>query len=351
MNEPHSTCLDFDLLRGLTHTPALPGREAALARLIQSELPEEGWQTRLDGVGNLIATRPGGGKHVLFAAHMDEVGLLVRRITPQGFLLVERLGGMSMHALEGSRLSLWTESGELDVQVGLLPEHLWTPAAADVRSLYLDVGARSAQEAAAMGIQVGDGLTWSSPLQRLGAHFVSGKALDDRLGCYLLLRLARLWQAVPPGCTLSLAFVVQEETSEMGSLPVMQTIAPDFVIGVDCTLAFDTPDLEGRQSDVRLGKGAALKWLDTIPGKPVFVPNLELARRIRSVARAQNIPLQDEVVTGIINALMPLPFAGRGVPCAALSIPLRYHHSPVEVAHVQDVENTLALLRCLIDEI
>jgi len=102
---------------------------------------------------------------------------------------------------------------------------------------------------------------------------------------------------------------------------------------------------------VRLGKGAALKWLDTIPGKPVFVPNLELARRIRSVARAQNIPLQDEVVTGIINALMPLPFAGRGVPCAALSIPLRYHHSPVEVAHVQDVENTLALLRCLIDEI
>ncbi len=329
--------LNLDLLDKLTRTPGLPGREAQVAALIHASLPER-WETRQDALGNLIAHIPGKGRRVMLLVHMDEVGLIVRRITPEGFLRVERMGGMGVQALPGSRLTLWTRAGEIPANVGVLPQHLDDHYAPDIATLYVDIGAASRQEVEALGVRVGDGLTWRASLERVGQRRISAKALDDRLGCLVLLTLAERLRPPDLECDLYLAFTVQEETMLMGGLPAVQAFAPEIVIGVDGTLAFDTPDLFETQSELCLGRGPALKWMDTMRGKQVsYVPDWGLAQRVVAFAERMGAPLQSEVVTGLSTALSPVPYAGSGVKTLAFSIPIRYHHTPVETADLSDV--------------
>lgn len=341
--------LDIALLKGLSETPGLPGREMPVAEAIRAALPRGGWEVSTDAPGNLVAHLPGDGPRVLLVAHMDEVGLIVRRITGGGFLLVERMGGMGVRSLPGSRLTLWTDSGPLPAIAGVLPHHLDTKGPPDLADVYVDIGAASRADAERMGARVGDVLTWSSALERHGYSLVCGKALDDRLGCFVLVTLAHGLDAHPPACDLYLAFVVQEETMLMGGLPVAQRLSPDVAIGVDGTLAFDTPDLEGKQSDIRVGAGPALKLFDAIRGGGAsFVPGRRLARLVLEVAAREGIPLQREVITGLSTAITPLTYAGDGLEAAALSLPIRYHHSPVETADLSDAAHMVGLLLALL---
>jgi putative aminopeptidase FrvX len=334
--------LDLELLKTLTQIPGLPGRELRVAEVIRSALPKD-WTAWIDPLGNLIARRPGKGPKLLLVAHMDEVGLVVRRITPDGFLQVERLGGMGVRALPGSRLDLWTSKSCLNGVVGVPPAHLDKGEILSMESLFVDIGSSTRQEVEQRGVEIGDGLTWHAVFDRLGEKMVISKALDDRLGCFVLLELAKT--EFSSDCDLYLGFVVQEETMLQGALPVVQAVQPEIVIGIDGTLAFDTPDLEGAQSEIRLGCGPALKILDAIRGKmAAFVPDWGLVERIRSTAYEIGVPLQSEVVSGISTAVTPLPYSGGGVRTAALSLPVRYHHSASEVGHMGDAEDLVRLL-------
>jgi putative aminopeptidase FrvX len=341
--------LDWNLLAELVAAPGLPGREGPVAVVIEKALPSS-FKVSRDRLGNLAACRPGPGARWMLVAHMDEVGLIVRRITPQGYLLVERLGGMSLRALPGSPLTVWTESGTgIPATAGTLPAHLDNTTITPL--VYLDLHTGSAEATRALGVQVGDGVTWAAGLRQPGEHALIAKALDDRLGCFTLLSLAQRLVGSDLSCDLTLAFTVQEETMLSGGLPLIQAFQPEFLVGVDGTLAFDTPDLLGQQSDLRLGAGPALKWMDAIRGKmAAFVPDLEFARRIRRLAREQGLPLQDEVVSGISTAITPMVFGGAGVRAAALSLPVRYHHTPSETADKRDVEHLVKLLMALVSK-
>ncbi len=352
----HSIDLDLALLGLLSETPGLPGREAMVMGIIQQSLPEN-WIAETDKIGNLVCHNPDWencGPKVMLMAHMDEVGLIVRRILPNGFLQVQRLGGMGLRSLPGARLDLWTSTGlRLPAQTGVLPQHMDKPEFRDLEDMYVDIGVESLQEAVEIGVQIGDGLTWASTFERLGKNLVRGKALDDRLGCFVMLAFARVLveQKILPACDLHLAFVVQEETLLSGGLPSVQGIDPEIVIGIDGTLPFDTPDLIGGQNDVRLGGGPSLKWLEAIRGKMACtVPDLKLAQIVRRTAKDVGIPLQDEVIVGIGTALNPVPYANKGVRIVGLSLPVRYHHSPVEVADLRDVKEMIVLLSALIQQ-
>lgn len=339
-----SQYFDFPLLAELVRTPGLPGRENRVADCLAAALLP-GWELERDPLGNLLAHRPAPGPAWMLVAHMDEVGLIVRRITPEGFLLVERLGGISLRSLPGSRLTLWTQNGPLPAQAGSLPAHLdpGTPQAWE--NLYIDIGAASRQQAAALGARVGDGLTWASELTLQADGRLVGKALDDRLGCAALIGLARALEGARPKVDLTLAFVVQEETMLMGGLPAVNTRQPEVILGIDGTLAFDTPDTRGQQSEIVLGSGPAIKWMDAIRGKmAAFVPDQALAQQIRATAAELELPLQDEVVSGISTAITPLLYAARGARAAALSLPIRYHHTPVETADQRDLTSLIQLL-------
>jgi putative aminopeptidase FrvX len=340
---------ELDLLTKLVETPGLPGREEKITKLILENIPSN-WETKIDPIGNLISHLPGNGKRVLLTAHMDEVGLIVRRITKEGFLLIDRLGGINIYTLPGSRLDLWTDRGKLPAQGGILPQHLADNKIIDLTRLYLDVGAVSQAEVNKMGIKVGDGLTWNAPLRIFGKDIISGKALDDRLGCWTLINLIQsIGEPLP--CDLFLAFIVQEETSLASSTPVAQSINPDIIIGIDGTLVFDTPDLESQQSDVRLGCGPALKWMDSIHGKSgTYIPSFPLVKRIRELASASNIPLQTEIISGLTTTVNLLPFANQGIKTAAISLPIRYHHSPIETASLKDADEVLKLVSLIIQD-
>ena len=343
-----SLALDFDVLRELTAAPGLPGREAPVADLIRRKMPT-GWELESDPLGNLVAHRPGPGARLMFMAHMDEVGLIVQRITPQGFLKVDRLGGMGLRSLPGSRLTLWSDMGPLNAQVGVLPQHLENRQYLELTDLYVDIGAGSADEARRMGVQVGDGLTWRAHFERLGETCFSSKALDDRLGCFALLSLAA--RELDTQADVCLAFVAQEETILAGGLPAVEKYRPDVLVGVDGTLTFDTPDTLNSQCELVLGGGPALKWMDAIRGKnAAFVPDRGLVQRVRTLAKSVGISLQDEVVSGISTALAPLTYTAGGVRSVALSLPVRYHHSPAELADRRDVESLVNLLEKMVGE-
>lgn len=342
--------VNLELLASLCKTPGLPGREEEISFLIRQNIPSP-WQTQQDALGNLIAHLPGKGNRLLILAHMDEVGLIVRRITPEGFLLVERLGGMHITALPGNRLCLWSNGRCVPAWVGLPPQHLAAESPIALKDIYIDVGAASGKETREMGIQIGDGLTWDSPLVRTDNDWVCTKALDDRLGCYILIALANLITKNSVPYDLYLAFVVQEETSTHSALPIIRSVNPDYALGIDGTLAFDSPDVFHQQTELQIGNGPAIKWMDAIRGKSAtYLPDGKLAKHIQKTAQQQNIPLQTEIVSGLTTALNLIPFSQQGIKTAALSIPIRYHHSPVETACLSDVQHLIKLLLCVLSQ-
>ncbi len=343
---------DITLIQHLTQTPGLPGREIRVVERIKAALPQENWQVSIDAVGNLIARKPGQGKKLLFIVHTDEVGLIVRRITPEGFLKVERLGGIGLQVLPGSAFDLWTQQDRFDALVGCLAAHMENggPEKIKLDDLYVDVGAASRDEVLSWGIQVGDGLTWKSDFCQLPGGRIRGKALDDRLGCFVLIKLAQMLEDKALDYDLSLGFVGQEESMLIESAPVVNRMAPDIVIGIDGTLTFDTPEITEPQCDLDLGKGPAVKLMDAIRGKTGYLPDWNLTQKIIHFMLSAGFNVQREVVVNISTALSLVPFMNSGIETASFSLPIRYHHAPVEVADLQDLESLLNALQSMLLE-
>lgn len=341
---------DWDLLEQLTALPGLAGFEEPVRRFIAQRLEQMRIPFEIDNLGNLIAHIHGEGPRVLFVAHMDEVGHIVSKIRADGYLGIERIGGISTAALCGQPVQVWTAKGFLPGVIGVYPQHLERLGAEpSPRRPFVDIGARSREEALACGVQVGAMVTYAPSFTRLNQRLIRSKALDDRVGCYLLLQLASQWSDGQPLADLFLVFTVQEESNLRGAVPVARRIAPQYIIGLDVTLAFDTPDLAPlEQSEVALGKGPALKLMDHLPGSLYgTVAHPGLRAHIENIAAKKGIPLQHEVVMGLTTAISPLTFVESGIATVGLSIPSRYNHSPVEVVSTDDIEAAETLLEAL----
>lgn len=336
-------------LENLCAAQGISGFEAPAAEAIKGCFNRMGIQSRLDKVGNLIVHLPGHGPRVLLVAHLDETGYIVRKILADGFLQLERVGGAAWPALIGQHVQVWTETGQVPGVIGMTPPHIAAGAVpADLGKLFVDIGVRSLSDAQTLGIEIGNPLT-CKPIFQVMQRRVSAKALDDRAGCALLVHLAEQLLGTELNCDLYLAFVVQEENLLVGAQPVVFNIEPDWILGLDATLTYDTPDLGSAYSDVALGKGPAIKIMDHIRGRGQgFISHLELRKHIEYLAREEQIPLQREIATGISTAVAPLPFTQAGYPVAALSFPLRYSHSPAEVADLDDLSQTLDLLLAIV---
>ncbi len=337
--------LDLSLLAELCEKPGLPGFEGPIAGFLAGYLHARGIEARVDRIGNVIAHLPGDGRRAMLIAHMDEVGLLVRKIHAGGFLAVERLGGASPHVLPGKRVLVWTDHGPLPGVMSAVPMHL----VADIPQpslpgMHVDLGLRSKAEAEALGVEVGLPITYAPSFDRIH-NCIASKSLDDRLGCFLLLELAARIQAQPGQCDLWLVFVVQEENVLNGGVPPANAIQPDWALGVDATLAFDTPDLPSGQNEVALGAGTVVKVMDRVrtTGQGL-IAHQGLRKHLESLAKSAGIPFQREVIIGISTAATPLAFTVTGIPSAAVSFPLRYSHSAIEVADLDDLRATADLL-------
>jgi putative aminopeptidase len=341
---------DFSLIQRLVETPGLPGRESLVVKVIQDALKVDNWETKVDPIGNLTAQKPGKGKKLLFIAHTDEVGLIVRRITPEGFLKVERLGGIGLQALPGSAFDLWTNEGRFDALVGCFAAHLEndSPEKTSLEDMYVDIGGTSKEEVLSWGVAVGDALTWKPDFCQLPGSRIRSKALDDRLGCFALIKLAHALSDTALDYDITLAFVVQEECMLYESAPIVNAFEPEIVIGIDGTLTFDTPDGSEPQCDIGLGKGPTIKLMDAIRGKTGYLPNWALTSNIIRFMEQSGFSYQREVVVNLSTALSLVPFMNSGLRTASLSLPIRYHHAPVEVADVKDLEVLINALQAMV---
>ncbi len=308
-------------------------------------------QVEVDRIGNVICHVPGKAepaRRMMLFAHMDEIGFIIRKIEADGFIRIERIGGVSTQILPGTRVKILGEQPAVGV-IGT-PSHHFIRAESKfsvpaVGELYIDIGAASAREVEERGIRVGNMVVFDNHFMNLSEDLLCGKALDDRAGCAVLLELAKELADRQPEWDVYLVAAVMEEYNIRGIMPAVRKIQPEVSIGIDITPSCDTPDMN--YNDIALGKGPALTEMNfhgrgTLAG---VLPDEKLLMKLVEICETNQIPYQREVAPGVITENGFILFENEGVAVANVSIPTRYTHTPFECIHKRDVEQIAALLK------
>lgn len=335
---------DPALFEELTEAHGVPGYEGQIRDIVRRELASEVDTLRTDAIGNVIGTIEGEADfEIVIAAHIDEIGFMVRHVTDEGFLQLDPLGGWDPRVLKAQRVVVHTESGPITGIIGAAPPHTLdaedleeTP---DVEDVYVDLG-RSG-EAAAELVSPGDTVTMEQSTERVG-DLVTGKALDDRASVYAMLIAAR--QIEDPDVTVHFAATTQEELGLRGAVALANDLETDLAIALDVTVASDIPGFEAGDYVTELGEGTAIKLKDSS-----VVTTPAVSRRFQTVAEEASIPYQTEILPAGGTDTAPLQRHGGARPVGALSIPTRYLHTVTESAHVGDIEATADLLAAVVN--
>ena len=339
------------LLEKLTSIPGPCGYEQKVASWIVEQVQDEAVDVKIDGIGNVWATLKGNkdGPKVVVTAHMDEVGFIVKKIEANGLLRFEKLGGHDDRILLAQPVDVHTKSETLHGVIGTMSAHyVKFDDAKRVRShreLYIDIGARSEQEALDMGVRIGTIVTWHTSLQALGngtTNRLYGKALDDRAGCAVLLELFRRLKGQNFHGEVLFLWTVQEEVGLRGAHTAARSLQADLAIAIDTTAASDTPETT-MDGTLTLGGGTGIKVLDFS-----LIANPGVKDRLVDLAEEHHIPYQLEVFPGIGTDGGAVAFSEHGIPTGVLSIPSRNAHAPVEVIDEGDLEATVNLLEIFV---
>ncbi len=286
---------DFDLLSELTETSGVPGYEDRIRDLVQEELDGVVDRVRTDAMGNVVGTVEGEGDYsVAVAAHMDEIGFMVRHVrgkkTDYGFLELDPLGGWDPRVLKAQRVTVHTDDGDLPGVIGSPPPHTQSEEEREesptVEDAFVDVGLPI--EEARDRVSPGDLVTMDQRTERVG-ETITGKALDDRVCLFAMLEAAR--RIDDPEATIHFCATVQEEVGLRGARALGVDIDPDLAIALDVTVANDVPEFKEGEQVTRLGEGTAIKLKDAS-----VITNPKVTRRLRDVAEERGIDRQLEIL-------------------------------------------------------
>lgn len=335
------------LLKKLCETAGIAGHEDALRELVRAELDPLCEEIRQDRLGNLIAFRPGRADwkgdrpSIMVAAHMDEIGFMVSHVDhDSGFLRLNPVGGFDAKTLVAQRVTVHAESGPLRGVMGTKPIHLMTDAEKkrppDLKRFFVDLGLPG-REVAEL-VEVGDMVTLERDFVPLG-HAVTGKALDDRAGIYVMIEAVRELGDEELVADIYPVATVQEEVGLRGAQTSSFGIEPDMAVALDVTVAADVPEAKSFERVTRLGKGVAIKLMDS-----ASISDRAMVRHCRELARAKEIPHQLEILPRGGTDAGAIQRSRGGVRAITLSIPTRYLHSTVETAHTEDLKAAIDLL-------
>jgi putative aminopeptidase FrvX len=339
------------LLSRFSDAHGLSGYEEDVAALLKRELEPLVDDLTIDKMGNVIAIRSGEGPAVMVAAHMDEIGLMVSHIDEEGFLRVVPVGGWFDQTILGQRVLVATTNGKrIPGVVGSRPPHLMDAEdrkkMVKLKDMFVDCGATSADQAAAMGVEVGSPMTIDRELRRLGEDFVTGKALDNRAGCVMMVSALKLLKGKKVRATIQAVGTVQEEVGLKGARTSAYGLSPDVAIATDVTIPGDHPGVTKNESHVAVGKGPSITVIDAA-GRGIIAPRPVL-RWLRESAEKASIPYQLQVGDGGTTDATAINISKTGIPCTVVSVPTRYIHSPVEVLSLRDMEQGAALIAAAI---
>lgn len=332
--------MNIDLLKELTEAHGVSGREEAIREIAKRELGPLGELT-FDSMGNVICTRRGNGgsKKVMIAAHMDEIGFMVKFIDDKGFIRVQTLGGWDPRQMNSQRVIVQTKEGPLN---GVLmyqgkPAHLLTGTENGRQNhdeFFVDLGLSG--EETKKKVRVGDSVTMDRNFIHVGNHLTC-KTMDDRVGLFVMIEALKALG--DHEVDIVAVATVQEEIGLRGAAASASAIAPDIAIALDITLANDIPGLPEQDHITKLGAGAAIKVMDSS-----LICHPKLVDHFVQVAEANGIKYQMEILSRGGTDAGAIQRLHGGIPSFTLSIPTRYVHTVNETVHGDDVQACIELL-------
>ena len=332
------------LLEKLSNANGISGAEGAVAKIIRDEVAPYVDEITTDRMGNLVAIKKGDDFKIMLAAHMDEIGLMVQYIDEKGFIRFVGVGGWYNPVLVSQRVILHGEKGDVPGVLGMKPPHVMEEAdrkkPIELANLFIDVGAHSAEEVEAMGITVGTTVTIDRDYQPLAGTVVTGKALDNRVGCAMLIGALKEMETRH---TIYAVFTVQEEVGLKGAKTAAFSLNPDVAIATDVTIPGDSPGIERRKAPVFMGEGPVVVMVSASGRGHLADPRM--VDWLKKTAKKHDIKIQLEVGDGGNTDASAINFERGGIPSVPVSVPARYIHSPVEVIDLKDLQGAIELLR------
>ncbi len=337
-----------DLLRRLSEASGPSGFEEPVRKIMVPELRAATDELRYDGLGSIIARQGNSGPRIMLDAHMDELGGMVRRATPDGFLSMQMLGGWLDQAIAGQRWIIIGTHGPVQAVTGIRDVHL---VSADERTrliprdaVFLDVGAKSAAEVAALGIAPGDPVVPDSRFEVInGTDNYLGKAWDDRVGCAVLIEAARRLRASGHPNQIFFAATVQEEIGLRGARTATAIIKPDIGIAIEGGVTGDAGGAHPEESQAKLGGGPGIFLYDSSA-----LPNRKFVALVRDTARAAKIELQSDLVQGYGDDSAEIQTVNGGAPTVNLVVPARYTHVHNGIINRRDFDGMVELVVALV---
>ena len=331
----------MELLKKIICAAGVSGSESEIAAIMKNELAKCCDEVFIDAFGNVVARRGSGKKKIMLAAHMDEIGLLVKYIGKDGYLSFIKVGGIDDRILVGQRVVVKAKNGDCLGIIGAKPPHLLKederkqPLKYD--DMFIDIGCGD-EKSAQKKVGIGDPVIFEPNFGKLGELYY-GKAIDNRAGCYALIKIME--KIKTDGATVYAVATAQEEVGLKGARTAAFKIEPDFAIAVDTTVAGDMPQVKEKESNLKLGRGAGITIMEA-SGRGIIV-----AERIRNIfietAKSNKIKYQLDIIDGGMTDGAIIYMNKEGVPTGVLSIPTRYIHSPTGVFSLADLNSVVAL--------
>ena len=337
----------FEVLKDLMLTEALSGYEKKMAYKLKAYFEHYTKDVSIDKIGNVIAKIPGtddSSPSVMVFAHMDQLGFIVRKIDEDGFIQVDRLGGIPEKVLLALNVSIGTIDGEYIPGFIAVKAHHATSADEKykvevVQNLFFDIGAKSKKEVLNAGIRNGCPVCYRPSFTRLMGTRISGTSVDNRGGCTALVGLAENLSREKTRSTVYLVGTVMEEFNLRGAIIAARQLKPDLALCFDISTVGDTPDLKNKY-DIGLSLGPTVILYNfhsrgTLNGNIAFNP---LYKHALHCASKHNLELQESVFLGGLTDAAYVQLEGNGIGCLDMGIPNRYAHSPIETCDVEDIK-------------
>jgi putative aminopeptidase FrvX len=344
-------CLSLnETLEKLSNACGVTGRENEVRELMIQLMKPYADEIVVDRLENVIAIKKGKSTapKIMLAAHMDEVGLMVKTITKEGFLQFTKMGGIDDRILPAQKVIVFSRKGTFPGIIGSKPPHIQKEEerkkVINFDELFIDIGAESKEDAAALGVAIGDPVGFDVKYTQLGKDVVIGKAFDNRAGCVAMVEALKLMEKTD--CTVCAVGTVQEEVGLRGAATAAFGVDPDLALALDVTIAGDVPGVREFDTSVKMGKGPAITISDS-----GLITHPKVLRVLLDTAEEEKIPFQLE--SGLLGSTdaARISITRQGIPSGNVSIPTRYIHSPVGMLSLKDIENSAKLTVAAIQRI
>jgi endoglucanase len=335
-----------NLLEKLSNAHGISGYEGSVREIIKKEIEPCADEVKIDALGNLIAIKKGKSPSVMLAAHMDEIGLMVKYVDDEGFIRFAKVGGWFDQTLVNQRVLLHTPKGAVAGVIGSKPVHVMEEEekkkAIEAKDMFIDVGASSRDDALAMGIEPGVPVSIDQRLVGLAGDAVSGKAFDDRAGGVVLITVMQRIAGTGLEPSVMGVFTVQEEVGAKGAKTSAFGLNPDVALAIDTCMPGDYPSIKKTDSAIQVGKGPVITVMDA--GGRGLITHPKVLEWLRETAKAKGIPYQMDVTERGSTDASTISLTREGIPSGVVSIATRYVHTPVELLSLKDLEGAAELV-------